>query len=507
MNWYIFGIVIYTAVIAGVTVIATRRIKSVSDFMVAGRKLRWWFLLPIFSTLWFGGGTLIGASGTALDCGIWSTEYAWGIIPDPYGAGLCLFIIALFILPKLWKTRQETIFDHWRTRYGKKTTLVMMLLHIFAWIMWIGCETLVIGKVASVVTGWSLSSCIWLGGIIVMAYTFAGGLWSVAFTDVVQFIVIIISVILFVPFAIKGIGGWSEFTANLDPQMLHFFPTQVEGVSSLHAWWAWIAAWMIIGLGSTFAPDVVQATYGAENEKEVKGSLMGAGVFYWVFGSLCVLLGLIGAAMFSKGFIMEDELLVAGEWDPELILPVMVMKFFPLPLAVLFLGAVLASVMSCVDGALVAGSSYLTKNIVKEWVKPDISDRGLLWCSRIFVAVLALGAIGLILYFPYVYYLMMFSFDVALSAFVVPLFLGLHWKKANGPGCISGAAAGLLFRIIAPGILEGWTFATITYPFDWYIYTVGAPLLNLVVMVIVSLVTQKAYPALPLVNAEGKPVE
>jgi len=507
MNWYIVGILIYIVIVGGVTVIATRRIKSVSDFMVAGRKLGWWFLFPIFSSLWFGGGTLIGGAGTVFDCGVWSTEYAWGVIPDPYGAGLCLFIIALFVMPKLWKTRQETLFDHWYSRLGRKTTLGMMIIHVFAWVLWIGTQVTVIGKVAMVITGWPMVSCIWLGGIIVMAYTFAGGLWSVAFTDFAQFIIIVISVILAVPFALRGIGGWSEFTANIDPGLLHFFPTHVEGISTFHSWWAWIAAWMIIGLGSCFAPDVVQASYGAKSEKDVKSALMGAGVWYWVFGSIVVLVGLIGAAMFSKGLILEGELMIGGEYDPELILPVMVGKFFPLPLAILFLGGLLASVMSCADGALLAGSSYLSKNVVKEWIKRDITDKGLLWWTRIFVLVLAIGATAVSLYFPHIYYLLMFSFDVPLAALVVPLFVGLHWKKANGIGCISGAIVGLLFRIVVPGIIEGWAFETVTYPASWYIYTIGAPVINFVVMAIVSLATQKINPPMPLVDAEGKPIE
>jgi Na+/proline symporter len=93
--------------------------------------------------------------------------------------------------------------------------------------------------------------------------------------------------------------------------------------------------------------------------------------------------------------------------------------------------------------------------------------------------------------YPFVFLLIVFGFDLLLAGLFIPLTLGIYWKKANEFGCIAGIAAGIFVRVLLAGLLEGWAFETVMYPEQWYIYTLAAPLVNLVAIVIVSLLTQK----------------
>jgi len=503
MNWYIVGFLIYIVVLAGVSIIGARRVKEASDFLVAGRKMPMWLLAMTFAGLWFGGGTLIGTSGTAFDLGIWSSEWAWGIIPDPYGAGLCLILCGLFYFTTIRKMGGVTLADFFSSRFGKRAALVSTIVMSLGWFFWIATQILVVGKVLEAVLGWPFATSIWIGMAVIVAYTVAGGLWSVALTDFVQMILILVGITAAIFVGLHLVGGWSEVTATVPSNMLNFFPTHVEGISSLHAWWAWIAGWMIIGLGSIASPDIMQVAASGETDKVVRRSAIGAGLIYWVWGSIVVMLGLVGYTMISKGLIPIEAL--AG--DPELIVPVMVQTLFPLPVAVIFIAAILAAVMSCADGALLAISTLFSKNVIKDWIKPELTDKELLKWARILIVAVAIIPTVIALNYPHAYLMMNFGFDCLLAGLFVPLTLGIYWRKANSAGAIAGFIVGIVVRVILAGILEGWAFETVMYPANWYMYTAIAPLANLAAMIIVSLATQKSHPPMLLVDAEGNPLE
>ena len=96
MNWYLFGFIFYGILMVAIGIIASRRIKNSGDYMVAGKRLPFYLLAFTFAGLWFTGGGIIGAGGTVFEMGIWNTEWAWGVIADPFGAGLCIVLLGLW---------------------------------------------------------------------------------------------------------------------------------------------------------------------------------------------------------------------------------------------------------------------------------------------------------------------------------------------------------------------------------------------------------------------------
>ena len=86
------GVAIYIAIMISIGVYAARKTHSVSEFIVAGRSLPLWLCTTTIIATWFGGGMMIGGSGAAYDDGI------IGNIADPFGAALCLFLLALFFV-------------------------------------------------------------------------------------------------------------------------------------------------------------------------------------------------------------------------------------------------------------------------------------------------------------------------------------------------------------------------------------------------------------------------
>jgi len=496
MNWYLIGFIIYGILLALLGFWASRRIKGADDFMVAGRKMPLWLLAFTFAGLWFGGGTVIGTAGTTLDLGFWSTEWAWGIIPDPYGAGLCLILAGLFYFSAIRRVGGVTLPDFFARRFGKGGSLLSAFILLFGWVFFIAGEIAVIGKIFNSILGWNYNVSILIGMAIVMAYTIAGGMWSVAVTDFAQMIIILVGITIALPISLNAVGGFSGVKAVVPSEMMSFFPHKMEGVGFFGRWIPWIAGWLIVGLGSIPSPDITQVAQSGSSHKSVKRAAFLAGGMYWVFGTVVVILGLIGFALLENGIIPLEALAE----DPEMIIPVMVKELFPLPLGILFVSAILAGVMSCADGGILAISTLFTKNVIKDVIKPDIRDKGLLRWGRIIILIFAILVVLLSLGFPYVFLLTMFGFDLLLAGLFMPLTLGIYWKKANQPGLIAGVIVGVLVRVVLSGIIEGWSFETVMYPYAWYIYTLAAPAANGVAMVIVSLATQKSSPPIAMAD-------
>ena len=487
MNWYLTGIGFYILLLIGVSIYASKKVKTGEDFDVAGRALPYWLLSFTFAGLWFGGGTVIGTTGVAFDYGFWSTEAHWGVIPDPYGAGLCLILAGLFYFSILRKIKGVTLADYFETRFGKKAGLLSTLVMIFGWTFFVAAQIVVFGKVFNSILGWSYNLSIWLGVLLVVLYTIAGGLWSVALTDMVQMIIILIGIIIAVPVGLNAVGGFSEVKALLPAEMLSFTPRFDPQLSTIGRWLPWISGWMIIGLGSIASPDINQVAQAGASDRDVKRASVTAGFIYWFFGSLVVLLGLIGAALVAKGTLTLEML--GG--DSELIMPVMIQELFPLPLAVIFVSAILAAVMSSADGALLALSTLFSRNILPFFRKSSPEPKRELLLSRLVVVVFAVITTIIGISYPHAYLLMNFGFDSLLAGLFVPLTLALYWERTSEKGFFAGVISGILIRVILSGILEGWSMESVMYPEKWYLYTMIAPLVNFLFTVTVSLLEKK----------------
>ncbi|MBQ4133248.1 MAG: hypothetical protein IJD04_05890, partial [Desulfovibrionaceae bacterium] len=179
------------------------------------------------------------------------------------------------------------------------------------------------------------------------------------------------------------------------------------------------------------------------------------------------------------------------EADVELLVPVIVQELLPLPIAVLFIGAVLAAVMSAAATANIALSGVIAKNLVKDIFVPQMSSRALMQTTRVVIMIVGIIAAYVSIALPSAFVLTSFGFDLILSCLFIPLILGLYWKNANGYGAIAGMLAGAGVRIIGSGMVNGFTVMGIGSPTEiWYLFTLGGPAASLVAMVVVSLLTQ-----------------
>lgn len=500
---YGLGLGGYMGVMILVGYLVKNKIKTSEDYLVAGRSFGLFFNSATLVACFIGGSMLIATPGRIFSVGLWDDVYLSGGAMTVVGGGfLCLLIVGMFYLSKMWRCKFISLGDFFYTRFGRKTGITATILMSITFVIWISVQILVFGKIVNGIIGWDLETSIIVAMAIICTYTILGGLFAVAYTDIIQVSICLLGLIVLVPFSISAVGGWEVFSNSYNPELVKLVPA--EGTPPVH-WIAWLAALAITALGNVASPDLMQRAFSAKSAGVARASAFTAAGVFALFGILVSMAALAAVILVNNG-VITDPLLIGDEaagivGDPELILPVMSKAILPLPLLVLFLGAALSAVMSAAATSSLALAGVVSMNIYRDIFNPEASQKKQVLVTRI--TVLAIGILGafIALSYPDAMELCILCFDLLLAALAMTVTLGLFWKKANSIGAMCGMIAGTGFRIIGGAIDGGaFTLEALAYPENWYWFSLGAPLLCLVVTVVVSLATQKVCEPLGLPN-------
>ena len=182
-------IVLYLLASIAIGLYAARRVKNTVDYALAGRSLPLVVVVATTFATWFGSESVLGAPGQFLREG----EGLGGVIEDPFGAGMCLVLVGLFFARKLYGMNIITIGDYYRRRYGRTMEVLCSTIIIISYLGWVGAQVTALGLVFNLLSHGAISMP-WgmaIGTAVVLVYTLYGGMWSVAWTDFVQMIVIV----------------------------------------------------------------------------------------------------------------------------------------------------------------------------------------------------------------------------------------------------------------------------------------------------------------------------
>lgn len=464
------------------------KIKSAEAYLVAGRQFSLLMNAPALTACFLGGSLVLSLPGLVYGMGVWNDATMWGGAVS-LGGVICLLISGFFYMPKLWRLKLLSLGDFFYLRFGKTTGFVVTLITVLTFIFWVAVQVLVFAKICTVFLGWPLTVAALVGITVITIYTTMGGLWAVMATDAIQVALVSIGVLVLFPVVLGLVGGWDTFVTSIPADRTQVFP--LPGASG-EMWLAWLACWAIIGIGGIVSPDLMQRAFAAKTPAVARNSALVA-AFIKIFLSLVMIgVAFCGYILVQNGTVPEASL----KGDMELIIPVLVNDFLALPLKIIFIGACLSAVMGAASSALLAMAGMMSKNIVKDFIKPDINDKQLLLASRICVIVFAIMSFIAALKLKYVFLLLAFGFDLIMSSLLACMTLGMFWKKTNKYGAIAGIISGFLVRVIPAGLANGFSLVGICSSAPgWYIYTLIGPLVAFAVTIIVSLLTQKISPS------------
>jgi solute:Na+ symporter, SSS family len=184
-------VALYLAVTVAVGLWAARRVHNAKDYVVAGRSVPLYMSTALVFATWFGAETVLGVSATFLKEGL------GGIVADPFGFSFCLVLIALFFARAFYRMNLLTIGDFYRQRYNKPVEVATSVCITLSYLGWLAAQFTALGVVFHTLSGGAISLPwgIVLGTGVVLLYTLFGGMWSVAYTDVLQSAIIIVGMI------------------------------------------------------------------------------------------------------------------------------------------------------------------------------------------------------------------------------------------------------------------------------------------------------------------------
>src|SRR5438128_9041911 len=377
----IASVVLYLLVTIAIGLWAAMRVKNSKDYVVAGRSLpRFMNTATVFAT-WFGAESVLSVSVEFSKSGL------GGIIADPFGSSVCLVIVALLFARAFYRMDLLTIGDFYRKRYGRAMELGTSVVIAISYLGWTAAQLTALGLVFSTLTGSavSLQTGIVISGIIVLAYTIWGGMWSVAMTDLFQSVMIIVGLGVIAWFVGDMAGGPGKIiAAAAEAGRFEFWPK-----GGTKEWLAFITAFLTLAIGSIPQQDIFQRVTSAKNERTAHPGSLPGGLVYFCF--VFVPIYIVCAALLvdpALGRLLSAE----DAREMQRILPSFILQHTLMWIKVLFFGALLSAILSTASGASSAPTALCTDTII-EPMGPNMSDRRFLLTLRVILVAFTAAAL------------------------------------------------------------------------------------------------------------------
>lgn len=415
----LFWVVFYLVVTLLIGIYSSTLIKSSKDFLLAGRRLPLPIAISTVFATWFGSETILGSSVEFAKNGL------QGVIEEPFGAALGLIIVGLFFARPLYRKNYLTLGDFFKDQFGPNAEMFAAIFLVVNYLGWIAAQMVAMGLVLSMVVGINIETGIIVTSIIVIIYSWIGGLWAVSLTDTVQMVLIIIGLVAATIHTMPS-EGVNSVIVNLPEDYFQFLPK-----NNLHSYLIWLGALLTLGLGSVPQQDVFQRIMASKSENVAVISSIVAGLLYLSIALIPLWLGLI-----AKGNISNLE-------DPQMLLPNLILNKTPLAIQVLFFGALLSAIMSTASGAIIAPSALLSENIIKPLYGYNLSDKQFLQINRYSIIIISLVSLGIALVERNIYDLVAQASALDLVTLFIPMVAGLFFKNRSEKAVLGSMILGM----------------------------------------------------------------
>lgn len=434
-------VVIYLLFMLWIGWYSSTKIKSNTDFMVAGRRLGPILMAGTLAATEIGGGSSLGVVENGMSGKGMSA--AWYIIT----MGIA-FVILSFVAPKFRAATVKTVPEYFRRRYGKVSGFITAIIMLLPLIGLTAAQFIASSIILSTMLGLSYKTAVVIVAVVVTIYSIMGGLWSVTLTDFVQVFLIVIGMIIAVPFALNFAGGWGQVVANVPPETFNMF----QGYSPF----AIIS--LVIMYVATFSvgQEAVSRFYAAKDEKAAIGGAWLAAIINFIYAFVPTILGIIVLALINMGKFSADDFADVGA---RYALPVLAIETMaPLVCGLLFAG-IISATMSSADSDLLGAGSIFSNDIYKIFIKKDASSKEVMLVTKVVMIVVGIASMFIALFeTKSIVTILMFSFTLRAAGAFFPYVLGHYWKKASSVGTVASLLAGSIVVVYLENVSKGVLF-------------------------------------------------
>ncbi|MEU1280613.1 sodium:solute symporter [Streptomyces sp. NPDC005805] len=426
-------IVVYLAAMLGMGWWGMRRAKSKSEFLVAGRRLGPAMYSGTMAAIVLGGASTIGGVGLGYKYGL---SGAWMVLT----IGLGLLALSIFFSARIARLKVYTVSEMLDLRYGGRAGLITGVVMWAYTLMLAVTSTIAYATIFDVLFDVNRTLSIVLGGAIVVAYSTLGGMWSITLTDMVQFVVKTVGVLLLLlPIAVVKAGGFAEMKAQLPTE--YFAPLGIGGET--------IFTYVLIyTFGMLIGQDIWQRVFTARSDRTAR----------WggtVAGTYCLAYALAGAVIGTAAKVLYPDLANADD-----AFATIVKDELPMGVRGLVLAAALAAVMSTSSGALIACATVANNDIwsrLRGLARPGGSGPGgsgsgsgsgggephdEVKGNRAFILLMGLAVICVAVALNDVVEALTVAYNLLVGGLLVPILGGLLWKRGTVQGALAAVAVG-----------------------------------------------------------------
>ncbi|MBD0420645.1 sodium:solute symporter [Streptomyces sp. TRM S81-3] len=426
-------IVVYLAGMLAMGWWGMRRAKSKSEFLVAGRRLGPAMYSGTMAAIVLGGASTIGGVGLGYQYGL---SGAWMVVT----IGLGLLALSVFFSARIARLKVYTVSEMLDLRYGGKAGVISGVVMWAYTLMLAVTSTIAYATIFDVLFDVNRTLAIILGGSIVVAYSTLGGMWSITLTDMVQFVVKTIGVLLLLlPIAVVKAGGFSEMKAQLPTS--YFDPLGVGGET--------IFTYVLIyTFGMLIGQDIWQRVFTARSDRTAK----------WggtIAGTYCLAYAVAGAVIGTAAKVLYPKL-----GSPDDAFATIVKDELPIGVRGLVLAAALAAVMSTSSGALIACATVANNDIwsrlrgvVRRTGDAHGEAHDEVKGNRTFILVMGVAVICAAIALNDVVEALTVAYNLLVGGLLVPILGGLLWKRGTAQGALAAVAVGGLAVI---GLMAGY---------------------------------------------------
>jgi solute:Na+ symporter, SSS family len=444
-------IALYFAVMIGAGYWGLRRARSADDYLVAGRRLGPFMYIGCLGAVVLGGASTIGGVALGYDNGI---SGMWLV----FWIGMGVIALGILMSTRLSRLGVYTVSEMLENRYGSASRLISAIIIAVYALMIAVTSTIAIGTVFNVVLGLSPTVAILVAGGIVVAYSVAGGMWSITLTDIIQFCIMTVGIFfLLLPLSISAAGGFSGMSEALPGS---YFSLTAIG------WQTIFTYFLLFFFGLMIGQDIWQRVFTARSPEIARWGSVAAGVY-------CLLYALAGALVGTAARVILPDIQSDNAFAR------IATEALPAGITGLVLAAALAAVMSTASAGLLASSTILANDVYAGFIARG--DHNKVLVSRATTLLVGIVVLVISLIVSDVVGALTVAYDLLSGALFVPIVGALFWRRATAAGAVASMAAGSVVVVVFM-VVDGLFANT---PIIW------GMLASLVVFVVVSLLTPR----------------
>ncbi len=449
-------LIIYISILFLIGIVASRRIKTMSDFYVGGKKLGFWAVAFSARATGESGWLLIGLTGMGALAGY--SAY-WVVAGELLGVAISWFFMA-----KRFKRRSDvyksiTIPDYLQSHFRSTTHTLRIIaasvLSVFV-VIYVSSQIDATGIAFESLLGINYYAGAIIGFCIVLIYIFFGGFVAAVWSDLFQGLLMFFGLIL-LPVVVwlsmdHGVGITEGLNA-IDPKLTSLWGGHTDVWMSVFT----ILGFSMIGLGFLGSPQVYVRFMSIKNEAEIDKGKWVAIAFTFLTDAAAVTIGILARVLFTKNGQDPETVFGVGATD---VLSVMTENFLPLILVAIYIAIVLSAIMSTIDSLLVIASSAVTRDFYQKIFKPNLKDSELMTTSRLVTIAMAVFALIIALIIALVsperqvFWVIIFGWSGIAATFCPVIILSLFWKGFSEKGAIAAMLSGFLSVILVKFVLQ-----------------------------------------------------